>query len=173
MNPEVDVAPAGEADRRLIAGLAQFYVYDFSELEPLGSEDFEPGADGRFGPVPHMASYWRDASRLPLLIRRGGRPVGFALINAVAHSGLPVDRNMAEFFVLRKHRRAGVASVALRAILTRWPGRWEIAIADRNTAARAFWPRAVAATPGVRDLTVLEGDGVHWRGPILRFTARA
>lgn len=99
-----------------------------------------------------------------------GRPVGFALINAVAHSGPPVYRNMAEFFVLRRHRRAGLASAAVRAILTRWPGRWEIAVAGRNTGAHAFWPRAVAATPGVRDLTVMEGDRVHWTGPILRFT---
>jgi len=166
----IEVALAGEAERRLIEGLAQFYIYDFSEFELLDSHDFEPGADGRFEPVPHMDSYWREASRYPLLIRRGGAPVGFALIDAVAHSGLPVDRNMAEFFVMRKHRRAGVASAAVRMILSRWPGRWEIAVAERNSGARAFWPAAVAATPGVRDLTTLEGDGVRWSGPILRFT---
>ncbi|MDQ2859855.1 MAG: GNAT family N-acetyltransferase, partial [Pseudomonadota bacterium] len=136
---EIEVALADEAERGLIGGLAQFYIYDFSELEPLDSGDFEPGTDGRFEPIPHMDSYWRDDGRFALLIRRGGRPVGFALINAIAHSGLHVDHNMAEFFVMRKHRRAGVASAAVRAILTRWPGRWEIAVAARNTGARAFW----------------------------------
>lgn len=63
--PEIEVALAGEAERRLIERLAQFYVYGFSELEPADSDDFEPGADGRFEPVPHMDSYWRDDSRLP------------------------------------------------------------------------------------------------------------
>ena len=65
-----------------------------------------------------------------------------------------------------------VARAAVQAILNRYPGRWEAAIAERNTAARAFWPAAVAATPGVHDLTTLQGDGVHWTGPILGFTVR-
>ncbi|MBT9471461.1 MAG: GNAT family N-acetyltransferase [Pseudomonadota bacterium] len=166
---QIDIEVAAAAERPLIEGLFQFYVYDFSELEPAGSEAFEPGADGLFAPYPYMDSYWSDETRTPLIIRRGGRPVGFALLNAVSHSGAAVDRNMAEFFVMRKHRRGGVASAAVRAILTRYPGRWEIAVAERNVAARAFWPRAVAATPGVRDLTTLQGDGEHWTGPILSF----
>lgn len=41
---------------------------------------------------------------------------------------------------------------------------------QRNTGAKAFWPRAIAATPGVRDLTTLDGDGVLWTGPIHVFT---
>ena len=145
------------------------YIYDFSELEPWDSERFEPGPDGRFEDYPELDRYGRDETRAALIIRRGHRPVGFALLNAVSHSGLPVDRSMAEFFVMRKHRRGGVASAAVRAILTRYPGVWELAIAERNSAARAFWPAAVAATPKVGDLTILAGDGVHWTGPILRF----
>jgi len=165
----IDVSTATEAERPLIEGLFQFYVYDFSELEPPESEDFEVGADGGFGTYPHMESYWRDETRTPLLIRRLGRPVGFALLNAVSHSGLAVDRNMAEFFVMRKHRRGGVAGAAVRTILSHYPGCWEIAVAERNLAARAFWPHAVEVTPGVRNLTTLRGDGIHWIGPILRF----
>jgi predicted acetyltransferase len=170
---DIEVTVALAAERPLIEGLFQFYAYDFSELESPDSADFELEADGRFAAYSYMDAYWREASRAPLIIRRGGRPVGFALINAVTHSGLPADRNMAEFFVMRKHRRRGVASAAVRAILSRYPGRWEIAVAQRNLGARAFWPAAVAATPGVRGLTTLQGDGVHWTGPIHRFTVEA
>jgi len=66
-----------------------------------------------------------------------------------------------------------VASAAVREILTRYPGRWEAAIMQRNKAAQAFWPRAVAATPGVRDSRRSRGDGVEWTGPILRFAIGA
>lgn len=167
---EVEIALAAPDERSLIEGLFQFYAYDFSELEPADSEDFEPGPDGRFPPYAWMGRYWSDPSRTPLIIRWRGLTAGFALVNAMTHSGQPVEHNMAEFFVMRKHRRRGVAKAAVRAILTRLPGAWEVAAAERNHAARAFWPAAVAATPGVRDLVTLQGDGVNWTGPILRFT---
>ena len=166
---DISVTPATEADRRLIGGMIQFYIYDFSELEPSGSDRFEPGADGRFEDYRELARYWGDRDRAALVIRRGGRPVGFALLNALSHSGGEVDHNMGEFFVMRKHRRGGVASAALRAILAAYPGRWEIAVARRNTGALGFWPRAVAAAAGVRDLETVPGDGARWTGPILRF----
>ena len=78
---------------------------------------------------------------------------------------------MAEFFVVRKHRRRGVATEAVCKILARYPGDWEIAVAERNVAARAFWPRAIGAAPNVSRLVKLEGDGEHWRGPIWSFWA--
>ena len=165
----VTVSAATEAERVLIEGLVQFYIYDFSELEPAVSDRFEPGIDGRFADYPELPRYWSDPAREALMIRSNGRPAGFALINTTSHSGMPVDRNMGEFFVMRKHRRGGVASAAARAILARYPGQWEIAIAGRNLAAVAFWPRAVAGATGVADLVTLEGDGERWTGPILRF----
>jgi predicted acetyltransferase len=167
---DIEISLASEAERPLLAGMLQFYFYDFSEMEPPGSEAMELEADGRFGAYPYLDEYWREPSRVPLIIRRRGPPAGFALLSGFSHSGRALDRNMAEFFVMRKHRRGGVAATAVREILTRYPGRWEIAVAARNTGALAFWPRAIAATPGVRDLTTLDGDGVQWTGPIHAFT---
>jgi predicted acetyltransferase len=167
---DIEIARASEAERPLIEAMFQYYVYDFSEMGAPDDEDFDLDADGTFGRYDYMDAYWREISRIPLLIRRRGKLAGFALINAHSHSGQQVDRNFGEFFVMRKYRRGGVASAAVREILTRYPGRWEAAIMQRNIAAQAFWPRAVAATPGVRDITTVQGDGVEWNGPILRFT---
>ena len=162
-----------QAQGPLIEALFQFYFYDFSEMEPAGSGDFEfdEGAGG-FGPYPGLAVYWSTAGRAALLIRVGGRPAGFALINTHSHRGGAVERNMAEFFVGRKHRRRGVGREAVRQSLALYPGRWEVAAAERNVAAKAFWPRAIVAAPNVSGLRRLEGDGEHWRGPIWIFQAR-
>lgn len=167
----VEVRPAGLADKPLIEGLFQFYAYDFSELEPAGSKDFAFDADGRLEPYPYMDAYWSEADRWPLLIRVGEEPAGFALVNTHSHRGGAVERNMAEFWVARKHRRGGVGAQALRQILALHPGRWEVAVAERNTAATAFWPHAIAAAPNVSALERLEGDGEHWTGPIWTFVA--
>ena len=94
----VDLALAFE--QPLLEGLMQFYQYDFSEMEPDGSADYELEADGLFHPYKFLPDYWRDPTRTPLVIRRDGRPVGFALLNQHSHlDGGHVERNMAEFFV--------------------------------------------------------------------------
>ncbi len=169
--PEVRVRPAGEAQRRLIESLAQLYIYDFSEMEPAGSNDFELDDLGGFGPLPDIDDYWRAPGFHALLIRDNGRPAGFALINTRSHQGGSVERNMGEFFVVRKHRRSGVATEAVRQVLEAFPGRWEVAVSERNTAAKAFWPRAIEAAANVSDLVRVEGDGRRWRGPIWTFRA--
>ncbi len=170
----VDVSLAGEAERQLIESLAQLYIYDFSEMEPAGSTDLEIQEHGGFGTLPHMQDYWTEAGRYALLIRVDGHPAGFALINTHSHlDGGEVERNMGEFFLARKHRGGGVAAEAVRQVLALYPGRWEVAVAARNLAARVFWPRAIAAAANVSDLVQLDGDGEHWRGPIWTFTAAA
>lgn len=173
MTGRVTVELAAPAEQPLLEGLMQFYFYDFSEMEPDGSDRFEFEPNGLFHPYEHLPKYWREPGRIPLVIRRDGKPVGFALLSQ--HSDLTgghVERNMAEFFVARKHRRHGVASEAVRQILAAYPGRWEIAVVARNTGGLAFWPRAIAAAPNVADLVRHEGDGQHWTGPIWSFLAR-
>ena len=166
---KVEVIPASLADRYRIDGLMQFYMYDFSEMEPPGSVNFEVGDDGLFQPYPHMDSYWAEADRHPLLIRVNGAAAGFALVNSHSHvDDGHVERNMGEFFLARKHRGRGVADEAVRQIFERLPGHWEVAVAQRNVRALAFWPRAIAAA-GARNLVKGEGDGVHWTGPIWSF----
>jgi predicted acetyltransferase len=173
MTAPVTVALAKPTEQPLLEGLLQFYFYDFSEFEPEGSEEMAFDARGRFAPYVYLHDYWAgDEGRVPLLIRRGDEAAGFALLNRHSHlSGGAADRNMAEFFVARKYRRQGVAAEAVRLILARYPGRWEVAVAARNPAAQVFWPKAIGAAPNVSELVRREGDGEHWRGPIWTFLA--
>lgn len=173
MSAAVTVDLAKPSEQSLLAGMMQFYFYDFSEMEPEGSASMEFTPEGDFGDYEYLPAYWREAGRIPLIIRRGGKPVGFALLNRHSHlDGREVERNMAEFFVARKHRRHGVASEAVRQILAAYPGRWEIAVVARNKGGLGFWPRAIEAAPNVSEVVRHEGDGQHWTGPIWSFLAR-
>ena len=165
----VQVVRASPAERPLIEGLSQFYIYDFSEMQPADVDAFAFNARGAYDPFNDMADYWGRDGYHPLVIRVDGRAAGFALVNTVSHRGGAVERNMGEFFVARLYRRRGVASEAVRQILALYPGRWEAAVMERNLAAQAFWPRAISAA-GASGLTRLEGDVEHWRGPIWAFT---
>ncbi len=169
--PRVGVRAAHSADRRLLEGLLQFYIYDFSEMQPADSPDFEFNPRGGFEPFSDLDDYWRREGFHPLIIAVDERPAGFALINTHSHRGGAVERNIGEFFVARKYRRRGVATLAVHQILARLPGRWEVAVAARNAAALRFWPAAISAAPNVTALTRREGDGEQWRGPIWCFNA--
>ena len=163
---EVTIARAEERD--VLANLMQLYIHDFSE-HWTGTSKGDLGNDGRFPEYPNLDSYWRDPDRIALLVRVNGRLAGFALLNAVSHSGRPADRNMAEFFIARKYRRSGIGTAAAQTIFTRFPGQWEAAVARQNTGALTFWRNAIAKHPRVQDIEETDVAAGRWDGAILRF----
>lgn len=164
----LSVAPASGADLPLIGRLAQLYLHDFSEFAEIGSPHGDVGPDGRFDGID-LDRYRREPGRSAHVFRIGDAPAGFALINAWSASGLPVDRSAAEFFVMRKYRRAGVGAAAARRLVFGAPGWWEIPVASYNRPAQAFW-RAFAASLHPLAVDEIEGEGAgRWSGPILRF----
>jgi len=169
--PDLDIAVARADQRNVIANLFQFYAHDFSEFW-AGLPDGDLRDDGRFEDYWALDLYWREEDRIPLLFRIAGRPIGFALLNRHAHSGLPLDWSMAEFFIVRKHRRGGVGTQATRAVFTLYPGLWEAAVARKNVGALAFWRRAVSGCPGVEAVEETDHQTAEWNGPILRFRVR-
>jgi predicted acetyltransferase len=55
---------------------------------------------------------------------------------------------MAEFFISRGWRRRGIGQQAVRLILDRFAGRWEILEYLRNPEAVKFWRKTVAHYAG-------------------------
>lgn len=99
--------------------------------------------------------------RATLLIKAEGHLAGFALVSR--GSLLSGDRDvwdMAEFFVLKRYRRAGVGVKAAHEIWRRHPGRWEVRVLEANAPAQRFWQVAVDLFAGVAIQPVLvEQDG--------------
>lgn len=85
-----------------------------------------------------------DRTALLITILDDGRPAGFAMVARETHATRQCDYRMAEFFVDRAHRRRGVGRSAVRLILDRFSGRWEIVEYTRNPAAVQFWRNVVA-----------------------------
>ena len=165
----VSVLPAPPSQRALMERLLQLYLYDFSEFAPRHTIHGEVDANGLF-PYPRgLDSYWQEPEREPLLIRADGAVAGFVLVNRWSALDRPLDRAVAEFFVLRKYRRTGVGTRAAHATFLRHPGRWEVAVAAYNPAALQFWRRAAESVPG--GAQEHPGDGRRWNGTVLTLTA--
>ena len=156
---------SGEA--RIIDNLMQLYTHDFSEFW-AGTARGDLNSEGLFEPYS-LEGYWSQPNWSALFIRRNRVLAGFALINDQTHAGEPVDRNVGEFFILRKHRGQGVGQLAADLVFSSHPGSWEIAVARRNLQAGEFWRKTVHNSGKASDIREMDIQTETWNGPILRF----
>jgi predicted acetyltransferase len=143
------IARATEDQKPVIANLIQLYLYDMTESMP-----FPVGPDGRFE-YDFLDRFWR----FPYLIYAGDEIAGFALvIDECPLTGRKPCWFMAEFFVLKAYRRAGVGQAALKAALALHQGDWHVAVPHANAPARAFWNTALAHQKPTQRTIRFDGD---------------
>ena len=164
---DVEVRPAAASERGALENLFQLYVHDFSEHwagTPRGELD-----DAGFFERYDLEPYWRDEGCLPFVIRHAGHLAGVVLLDRTSHLGRVVDHNVAELFVVRKHRRAGVAHAAMSHVFDRFPGTWETAVTRRNTSALAFWRRAIGTHARISGIEEHDVQPPVWNGAVFAF----
>jgi predicted acetyltransferase len=155
----LDMATPAEAG--LLSNLLELYIHDLSDAFP----GIELGADGRFG-YRNLPLYWSEPERrFPFLVRCGGRIAGFVL----ATRGSPATDDpdvfdIAEFFVLRRYRRAGVGRRAAALLWNRLPGKWTVRASEGNRGALPFWAGVIGDfTAGAATETLRPGHPHAWR----------
>jgi predicted acetyltransferase len=99
-------------------------------------------------------------------------PAGFALVQRGSRlTGAPDVWDMAEFFVVRRHRKRGVGAEAALRVFAAHRGRWEVRQRRENPAATAFWLRTIARF--THAFTDDELDDAAFRGRVQRFVSGA
>jgi predicted acetyltransferase len=166
----VTLTEAQASQAPVIQNLVQFYTHDFSEFW-AGTSRGDLGPDGKFAAYP-MDEYWTRPNWSALLIRQRAALAGFVLINDQAHSGMATQRNVGEFFVLRKYRGQGVGRMAALTLFSRQPGQWEVAVARKNKPAYEFWRKIIAGAAQAICVRELDVQSEAWNGPIFRFQWR-
>lgn len=163
----LEVIRALPEEQPILANLLELYAHDFSEFH-----DVHIGADGRFG-YPRLPLYWSEPDRHPFLVWWDGQLAGFVLVKRGSEiSGDLVIWDMAEFFVLRGHRRRGMGTQIAHDVWTRFPGLWEVRVMQSNGSANQFWARAIASFTGEAvDPVHIEKGGEVWG--VYRFESKA
>lgn len=136
---------ARPADHELLSNLLELYIHDLSAAFP----HVRLGADGRFG-YPGLASYWAEPERrFAFIIEESGQTAGFILATRGSPALTDPDvYDVAEFFVLRAHRRSGVGLRAASLLWSQLPGRWVVRVSAANPGALDFWSRAIGDFAG-------------------------
>jgi len=137
----VSLDPAIASDSPLLQNLLQLYIHDLSDVFP----QVELGHDGRFR-YDHLPLYWSDARRrFAFIIRYERRPAGFAFATRGSPAVADPDvLDVAEFFVIPSHRRAGIGRAAAFLLWNLLPGKWTVRVLEKNDAGLAFWRDVVA-----------------------------
>ncbi|MFE2377623.1 GNAT family N-acetyltransferase [Streptomyces sp. NPDC059398] len=139
----VRLTAAGPGDKSVLARLLQLYLYDFSEFRPA-----ELSAQGTYEYRYFDHYFTGSADREAYLITAADRLAGFALARRDVE-GDEGTWNISEFFVVRRHRRRGVAREAARLLFQRHPGPWTLSYLSANAPAASLWPAvADAVSPG-------------------------
>lgn len=133
---EPTVLPVPESEKTVLRNLLQAYRHDLSEFD--GSD---PDDAGSFGVGSYFDLYWTEPSRHPFKILIGDSLAGFVLVRELQAE----TRSIAEFFVLRRHRRSGIGQSVAFQLFDRFPGSWHVAQDEHNVPAQAFWRRVVSA----------------------------
>lgn len=144
----------------LLANLLELYMHDLSGVFPIVL-----GPDGRFG-YDKLPLYWAQPdARHAFLIKRGADVAGFALVTVGSPaSDDPSALDVAEFFVLRSHRRAGVGREAAVALWGALRGQWVVRVSEANRVGLRFWSETVRAyTAGACAETTRAGNPHGWR----------
>src|SRR6185295_7953677 len=112
---EIELIDAGPEQGAVLSRMLHLYAYDFSEFA-----GWDLAEDGSF-PLPSL-----DAEFV-MFLRVDGKLAGFAMVGRGSRlTDDPAVFDMAEFFVVRKHRRRGVGEHAARKIFDRFRGPWEV-----------------------------------------------
>ena len=121
MNLELRDARSLVADREWLTNVYPFYLHDLSEFD----ERYYTLNDRGLWEPDHLPSWLQDDTDHPLIIRRSETRIGFALVNEApsVHVKPAVRFRLAEFFILKKHRRTGIGLGAAQVLFDRFRGR--------------------------------------------------
>jgi predicted acetyltransferase len=159
MTVTVRDARGQRADRLWIESVYREYLDD---LAPLNTGIFPALGEVGHREPDQLGRWFADPSAQLLIILDDGAPAGFAMVTpggTVPGSGTRTNHRMAEFFIARPHRRRGVGRSAVRLILDRFAGTWEIIEYLRNPGAVTFWRKVIATyTGGNYEERVVNGE---------------
>jgi predicted acetyltransferase len=152
-------ARASVADREWLTNVYPFYLHDLSEFD----EHYYALNDLGLWEPDHLPSWLQDDTDHPLIIHQLETRVGFALVNEApsVHVMPGVHFRLAEFFILKRHRRTGIGLCAAQALFDRFRGRWQLSILARNAPAIGFWRRVLGDRAGLREKSGPNGELVY------------
>lgn len=136
----IEITAALPEHQSVLRHLTQLYCHDLSEF--VGDDVDEQGLFDH--PDLGTEAYWVEESKHPFLIQADGKIAGFAVVQRTEKENVPSENIIAYFFILRKYRRKGIGTEAVRKIFSIFSGKWGVGYVKKNEPAKLFWHKVVS-----------------------------
>ncbi|MFB5762444.1 GNAT family N-acetyltransferase [Paenibacillus medicaginis] len=141
-------------DKFIINNMYPLYLHDLSEVWERKTNRygvFEEDDTRTLAEQNRVFDIWWEHPGVlfPYIIRVDDLPAGFALVATPPYTPCPrfIDYYLNEFFLLRNYRGEGVGEKAVRQLIGKMPGHWELQTnpTARNERAIKFWRKTLKA----------------------------
>lgn len=159
---DIKLEKASINQKSIMRNLLELYNYDFTEYDPDDVDEH-----GLYG-YKYLDHYWTEENRYPFLIRVNNNLAGFILVRGMGTNSQNNNiYSIAEFFVMRKYRKAGVGKRAAIMVFNMLKGEWKVSQIESNIPAQHFWRNVISEYTNNQFEEIRETD---WNGPIQKFT---
>ena len=136
MNITIESIKIGE--KEILRNLCEKYEYEFTQYEDMDVNDL-----GLYG-YKYIDHYWTEDNRYAYFIKVDNKLAGFVLIDDHRYiKNIETNYCIAEFFVMFKYKRKGIGTYALKYILNKHKGKWQIGYHPENESGKYFWNKTV------------------------------
>jgi len=134
-----EVRLADRNDALPLANLINLYIHDIADYW----DDMELNSHGIYG-WPLDKFFSKNEKFKAFLFYANGNLAGFGLVDDM----VCLKENeiwMSQFFVVKKHRRKGLAEFAANHIFNNIRGKWEVGQMPKNIVGQAFWRKGLSS----------------------------
>lgn len=142
---EIELVLVRDQHYEVMQNLSRLYTYDLSDIA-VRLNGYQCDEKGQYS--ESVREYFEDPNFDCYLLKVKEEWAGFAVVKKkIQIESLDHESQMsqmAEFFIVRKFRRKGVATVAVFRIFDTYPGKWVVDVWPENRAACSFWSSAIS-----------------------------
>jgi len=135
---DIIIEPVAKEEKEILRNLLEKYMYEFSQYNNLDVNSL-----GLYG-YSYLDNYWTEKNRFPFFIRANGKLAGFVMVNDYPEVKMDTNYTMSEFFVMYKYRRCGIGKYAVKYILDKFKGKWQLRYHPKNEISQKFWIKTIS-----------------------------
>lgn len=125
-------------EKEILRNMLEKYSYDTSQFDNEDVNEY-----GLYG-YKYLDHYWTDENRYAYFIKINSKLAGFILIDDFRYyDEIEADYCISEFFVMHKYRRLGIGKYAVKFIMNKYKGKWQIGYNPKNNIGKTFWTNVV------------------------------